>query len=83
VTVVRSDRPGHKAATKLDEAEQIKRLIEIQRQIVELAEQNELTAKECEALRRELSQSTRRAPKGRRGINGLRDVLERLKNLVT
>ena len=82
MTVVRNDRRDPKPGPRLDEAEQIKRLIEIQKQIVELAKQNELTAMECEALRNELSQATRRAPKGWRGINALRDLLDRLKNLV-
>ena len=82
MTVVRSDRRAAKPAAKLDEVEQIKRLIEIQKQIVELAEQNELTAKECEALRRDLSQSARRPPRRWLRINALRNALERLKRLV-
>ena len=43
-----------------DEIEQLKRLIEIQTQIVELAKQNENAKKECKVLRDELSCEVRR-----------------------
>ena len=65
---------------KLDEVEQIKRLIEIQRQIVELAKQNELTEKECEALRRELERPMRRSPERGRVFGFFRKWVQRLKN---
>jgi hypothetical protein len=82
VTVVRSERRVHKPAPKLDEVEQIKRLVEIQKEIVELAKQNELTAKECDALRHELAQSTRRPPKGWGPAVLLAAWVERLKSAV-
>ena len=77
MTVVRSERRAGKPAPKLDEVEQIKRLIEIQKQIVELAKQNELTAKACEALRHELSQATRGRKSGPR-FKVVRRAIERL-----
>lgn len=43
-----------------EEIEQLKRLIEIQTQIVELAKQNELAERECEAVWQELSRDARR-----------------------
>lgn len=59
MTVVGVERRA-KAKAVTTEVEQIKRLIEIQTQIVELAKQNELTEKQCEALRHELAQRTNR-----------------------
>lgn len=41
------------------EIEQLKRLIEIQRQIVELAEENRRAERQCDSLRVELVQSAR------------------------
>jgi hypothetical protein len=48
-----------KARPREAEVEQIKRLIEIQSQIVELAKQNDLTAKRCELLRHDVAHGTR------------------------
>ena len=48
-----------KPRPKLDEVEQIKRLIDVQTQIVELAKQNEITQQQCKALRRELERGLR------------------------
>jgi hypothetical protein len=55
-----------KPRSKPDEVEQLKQLIAIQTQIVELAKQNELTKRECETLRRELAGQVRRG----RGVRG-------------
>ncbi len=70
----------NKPERERDEVEQIKRLIEMQRQIVELAKQNELTEKECEALRRELAPAVRRSPERPRVFGILRNWVQRLKN---
>jgi len=64
MTVVGEEREV-RAKARLDEAEQIKRLIEIQTQIVVLAKQNEIAERECEALRRELAASMRQSQQGR------------------
>jgi hypothetical protein len=82
VTIVRSDRRDHKPAPKLDEVEQIKRLIEIQKQIVELAKQNELTERECEALRHELSRSARRPANRRLRFTLFHNAVERIKRML-
>jgi hypothetical protein len=79
MTVVGVEREV-RARPRLDEAEQIKRLIEIQTQIVELAKQNEIAERECEALRRELAASMRhsqpgRAPFARRFVELLRRLI--------
>jgi hypothetical protein len=81
MTVVGGEKRA-KPRPKSDEIEQIKRLIEIQTQIVELAKQNELTEKECEALRRELSQVVRRPlGSGRSPGQFLRNLVQRLKRI--
>ncbi len=59
MTVVGGERRA-RPKPKVDEVEQLKRLIAIQTQIVELAKENELTEQQCTALRHELSQSRRR-----------------------
>jgi hypothetical protein len=63
MTVVGGERRA-RPKPKEDEVEQLKRLIAIQTQIVELARENELTEQQCAALRQELSQARRR-PSGR------------------
>ena len=68
LVTVRCEQPA--AAGPLpprDEVEQIKELIEIQMQIVELARQNEVTRRECEALRHELAEAMCR-PRRRPGL---------------
>ena len=69
----------NKPRQKQDEVEQIKRLIELQREIVELAKQNELTEKECEALRRELTPAARRVPDTWSVCKFLRNLAQRVK----
>jgi hypothetical protein len=59
MTIVGVERRA-KARPREAEVEQIKRLIEIQSQIVELAKQNELTEQQCEMLRHDLARGTRR-----------------------
>jgi hypothetical protein len=59
MTVVGGARRG-RPRRESREIDQIKRLIEIQTQIVELAKQNELTEKQCKALRDELAQRAHR-----------------------
>ena len=49
-----------KARSREAEVEQIRRLIEIQSQIVELAKQNELTERQCEVLRHDVARGARR-----------------------
>lgn len=61
MTIVDVERRA-KAKPELEEIEQLKRLIEIQSQIVELAKQNELTQKQCELLRHELAQGPGQPP---------------------
>lgn len=57
--VVEVERRGRETPRpKPDEVDQLKQLIAIQTQIVELAKRNELTEKQCEALRRELAERT-------------------------
>jgi hypothetical protein len=59
------------------EIEQLKRLIEIQSQIVELAKKNELTEKQCEALRHELAQGVRPPTFWQRWRRSLRRIFRR------
>ena len=59
MTVIGGGR-ATKAASALVEIEQLKRLIEMQSEIVELAKQNERVENECEALRKELAGGFRR-----------------------
>ena len=59
MTVVGGERRA-RPKPKVDEVEQLKRLITIQTQIVELAKENELTEQQCATLRHELSQAQRR-----------------------
>jgi hypothetical protein len=54
-----------------DEIEQLRQLIEIQSQIVELARQNELTAKECEELRERLACEARQRARRSRFPGGV------------
>jgi hypothetical protein len=63
---------------RLDEVDQLKRLIEIQREIVELAIQNELTEQECEALRHELSRAQRRPERRWSLLRFLRAAMQRV-----
>jgi hypothetical protein len=70
--------------SELDEVEQLKQLVAIQTQIVELARQNELTARECEALRQELSDRLRRPrPVNAGPLDPVRRLLERGKEFWT
>ena len=64
------------------EVEQLKRLIEIQRQIVELAKQNEIARRQCEALREERARDVRRLARcsAFRETGGLRRLARRLAN---
>jgi hypothetical protein len=65
---------------KLDEVEQLRQMVAIQTQIVQLAKQNELTQKECEVLREELSRRMRPDPsRGSAFSRLLRAVLRQLK----
>lgn len=57
---VLGERRRARPKPKVDEVAELKRLIAIQTQIVELAKQNELAEKECAELRQELSRSARR-----------------------
>jgi hypothetical protein len=59
------------------EIEQLKRLIEIQSQIVELAKKNELTEKQCEALRHQLAQGVRPPTFWQRWRRSLRGIFRR------
>lgn len=54
---VLGERRRARPKPKVDEVAELKRLIAIQTQIVELAKQNELAEKECAELRQELSRS--------------------------
>ena len=65
MTVVGGERRRRRRPPVTGEIDQLKQLVEIQSQIVEVAKQNELTEKECEALRHELAQSARRPPRPR------------------
>ena len=56
MTVVGGERRA-RPKPKVDEVGQLKRLIAIQTQIVELARENERTEQQCATLRHELSQS--------------------------
>jgi hypothetical protein len=73
VGVERRARPKSESG----EIEQLKRLIEIQSQIVELAKKNELTEKQCEALRHELAQGVRPPTFWQRLARSLRKFLRR------
>jgi len=78
--VVGSERRA-KPRPRIDEIEQLKQLIAIQNQIVELAKQNELTQKECEAMRQELSQNIRSSRRRNSSFAQLaRSFFKRLKN---
>jgi len=58
---------GPQVTVQGDEVEQLKRMVDIQRQIVELARQNEIARKQCEALREERARDARRL--ARRGLS--------------
>jgi hypothetical protein len=58
---------GPEVTVQGDEVEQIRRMVDIQRQIVELARQNEIARKQCETLREEQAREARRL--ARRGLS--------------
>ena len=76
MTVVGGERRA-KARAVSTEVEQIKRLIEIQTQIVELAKQNELTEKQCEALRDELARRTQQRTAAQKASGFFRNLVSR------
>ena len=76
MTVVGGERRA-RPKPKVDEVEQLKRLIAIQTQIVELAKENELTEQQCATLRHELSQARRRPAERWSPLRWLRAVAQR------
>ncbi len=73
-----------KPAARFDEIEQLKQLVAIQTQIVELAKQNELTERECEALRRQLAEQVRRPRQQNLSPpRWLRVILEKMKTAAS
>jgi hypothetical protein len=78
MTVVGGERRA-RPKPKVDEVEQLRRLIAIQTQIVELAKENELTEQQCAELRHELSQSRRRSAPQWSPLRWLRAVAQRFK----
>ncbi len=75
MTVVGGERRA-RPRSKVDEVEQLKRLIAIQTQIVKLANENELTEQQCAALRHELSQSRRRPGERWSPLRWFREVVQ-------
>ena len=66
-----------------DEVEQLKRLVEIQSQIVELARRNEFAARECETLREELARAASRRARVCAGQpTGVRRLVRRIVGAV-